>query len=121
VEGEQADEPLIGALLRQDVPICRPDELVQAVRERLAGKDLCLVLNEAGMLQGRLAGREFEAAGADSRAEDVMYPGPSTFRPNVPVAEMREYMNKRNMKRAPVTDPGGRYMGMIYREDLPDA
>jgi len=121
VEGEQASEPRIGGLLRHDVATCRPDEPVQSVRERLAGKDYCLVLNEAGIVLGRLASRQFEAAGPDSRAEDVMYPGPSTFRPNVPVEEMREYMDKRDMKQAPVTDPGGRLLGMIHREDLPDA
>lgn len=120
-EGEKANEPRIGRLARNDVPICSPDEPVQEAQRRLNGSAICLVVNQAGVVLGRLGAKEFAAAGEGARAEDAMYPGPSTFRPYVPVEEMREYMDKRNMKSAPVTDADGHFIGMLHREDLPQA
>lgn len=54
-----------------------------------------------------------------AREEDVMQNGPSTFRASVGAHEMLEYMRRRGkMSDTLVTDPEGRLLGVIRRDDL---
>jgi len=46
----------------------------------------------------------------------VMDPGPSTFRPNVPVGEIAEFMKQHYLKTAPTTAFEGKYIGMLHLE-----
>jgi len=46
-----------------------------------------------------------------------MRPGPSTFRPNVAIAEMAEFMAKHDLPNAPVTTSAGELIGLLVRED----
>ena len=46
-----------------------------------------------------------------------MRPGPSTFRPNVPIAEMVAFMAKHDLPNAPVTTSAGELIGLLVRED----
>jgi len=48
----------------------------------------------------------------------VMRPGTSTFRPNVSVAEMLEYMDRRHHDTSLVTTSDGRLVGLVLREDV---
>lgn len=50
-----------------------------------------------------------------------MRPGPSTFRPNVAVAEMVRFMAERGISTAVVTTSDGRLVGMFVRADVADA
>ena len=56
-----------------------------------------------------------EAAAADATAEDLMEPGPKTFRPNTAVDELVERLASQELKTAIVTDPGGRLLGVFSR------
>jgi CBS domain-containing protein len=47
-----------------------------------------------------------------------MRPGPSTYRPFVPVAELRGIMNDRNLESSPVTTSDGRLVGLVRRQDV---
>jgi CBS domain-containing protein len=118
-EGAAARVPKIGALARADVPTCRPDDRLGDVRQRVraAGWDACMVVNEARVVMGRL---DEEALGGDEKArvEDVMRPGPVTYRPDVSVEELRKHMDERGIGKLPVTDGDGRLLGMVVREDL---
>jgi predicted transcriptional regulator len=74
------------------------------------------VVNEArivmGLLRAEQLGRE-----EDLTAESAMRPGPSTFRPNVAIAEMAEFMAKHDLPNAPVTTSAGELIGLLVRED----
>ena len=47
-----------------------------------------------------------------------MRPGPSTFRPHVPIAEMAAIMAKHDLPNAPVTTSAGKLIGLLVREDV---
>src|SRR5438132_919157 len=105
-----------GALIVDALPPCRLVETIRDVRARLGGWTTCFVLNEAGIVLGRLYTKELEGDG-EARAGDVMRPGPSTFRPNVNVVQMLEYMNENQLDTAPVTRPDGTLVGLLLRGD----
>jgi predicted transcriptional regulator len=65
-----------------------------------------------GLLRAEQLGRE-----EDLTAESAMRPGPSTFRPNVAIAEMAEFMSKRDVPNTPVTTSAGELIGLLVRED----
>jgi CBS domain-containing protein len=103
------------------VPTCRLDERVGDVAARVSaqGWDMCLVVNEHGILLGRLNRKELKADG-DQRIEQVMRPGPSTYRPDVSAVEMRHVMTHKGIGALPVTTGDGRLVGVLCREALED-
>ena len=108
-EGEAAGRPTAATVARRDVPMCHLEESLRDVRERVraAGWDTCVVVNEErivmGLLRAEQLGRE-----EDLTAESAMRPGPSTFRPHVPIAEMAEVMAQHALPNAPVTTLTGK-------------
>jgi CBS domain-containing protein len=46
-----------------------------------------------------------------------MRPGPSTFRPHVPIAEMAKRMVEHDTESSPVTTSDGRLVGLLLRAD----
>jgi Mg/Co/Ni transporter MgtE len=117
-EGERASEPRAGGLARQDVPLCRLDERVGDVRQRVrAGRwNACVAVNDRRIVLGLLRAEQLDARD-EALVEEAMRPGPSTFRAHVPIEEMAHYMIEHNMESAPVTTPEGRLLGMLLRED----
>jgi Mg/Co/Ni transporter MgtE len=80
--------------------------------------DQCVVVNDERVVLGRIRRDELDEDPA-ALAEDVMQDGPTTFRPSVGAHEMLDYMRRRGkMKEALVTDPEGRLLGVIRRDDL---
>jgi CBS domain-containing protein len=104
------------------VPTCRLDERVGDVAERVRreGWDVCVVVNEVRVVLGLL--RE-PTLGEDpgKTVEEVMRPGPSTFRPFVPIVEMAQYMIEHDLASAPITTGDGVLVGMLRREDAAKA
>lgn len=119
MEGEGADEPRAGDRIDRDAPTCALSERIGAVRERVkaAGQDACVVVNEQRVVLG-LLGRGELTGDAEACVEDVMELGPSTFRPNVPIAELREYFQKHDLSSAPITTPDGVLLGLLCRDAL---
>src|SRR5919201_3500633 len=80
-EGRIADEPSAGELARHDVPTCALDDDLAAVRARVreSGGDTCIVVNESGVVLGRLGRRQFRGDG-DVTVEEGVTEGPSTIR-----------------------------------------
>jgi CBS domain-containing protein len=117
-EGEAAGQPTAATVARRDVPVCRLGDSLRDVRERVraAGWDACVVVNEARVVMGLLRAEQLVREG-DLTAESAMRPGPSTFRPHVPIAEMAEFMAKRDLPNAPVTTSMGELIGLLLRED----
>jgi len=118
IEGAAAGRPTAATVARRDVPTCRLGEPLRGVRERVraAGWNACVVVNEARIVMGLLRAEELGRAG-DLTAESAMRPGPSTFRPHVPIAEMAELMANRDLPNAPVTTSAGELIGLLVRED----
>ena len=46
-----------------------------------------------------------------------MRPGPSTFRPYVPIEKMAAFMSEHDVSNSPITTSDGRLMGLLVRED----
>jgi CBS domain-containing protein len=118
IEGSLASVPRIGDIAERDVPTCGLGDHVGDVREqaRSGGWDLCVVVNERRVVLGILRSRALKAA-SDSAVEDVMAPGPSTFRPNVTCHEMTHFMEDHDIRGALVTTGDGELMGFLRRAD----
>jgi Mg/Co/Ni transporter MgtE len=119
-EGTNAERPRAADVARADVPTCRIDEQVERVRERVraAGWDACVVVNDERVVLGLLRQEELERP--EGRIERVMRPGPSTFRPHVPIEELAHYMVAHDLPTSPITSSDGRLIGVLRREDAID-
>lgn len=100
------------------MPTCAAHEPIGEVRERVdaAGWDACVVVNEERVVSGLLREAELQAV-SDGRVDQVMRPGPSTFRPHVPIEEMAAFMQQHDLASSPITTSDGRLVGLLRRED----
>ena len=118
-EGREAQTPRVADVARRDVPTCRPDERVGAVRDRVreGGWDVCVVVNEQRVVLGLVP---VDALGVDPAipVEDVMQPSPVTFRPNLGAGQMPDYLKKSRTPRALVTTSDGVLIGLLRLEDV---
>jgi CBS domain-containing protein len=117
-EGTNAERPRAGDVARRDVPTCRLDESMEEIRERVraSGWNACVVVNDERVVLGLFRAEELEK-GRDEPAEKVMRPGPSTFRPHVPIEEMAHLMIDHDIPNCPVTTSDGRLVGLLRVED----
>ena len=117
-EGRNASRPRAGKVARRDAPTCRLDESIGEVRERVraAGWNACVVVNDERVVLGLLRAEELRR-GQDESIERVMRPGPSTFRPHVPIEELAHHMIHHDLPASPVTTSDGRLVGLLRRED----
>ncbi|MFN2642585.1 MAG: CBS domain-containing protein, partial [Actinomycetota bacterium] len=117
-EGSNATRPRVGDLARKDAPVCSLDERLGVVADRVraAGWNACVVVNDERIVLGLLRQKDFDA---DRRRaiEEVMQPGPSTFRPHVGAAEMAAFMVEHDLESSPITSSDGRLIGMLRRDD----
>jgi Mg/Co/Ni transporter MgtE len=121
-EGTNAEHPRAGDVARSDVPTCRMDERLGDVRERVgsAGWDACVVVNDESVVMGLLRSKELDGD-PELPIERAMRPGPSTFRPHVPIQEMADFMTRHDLVNAPITTSDGRLVGLLVREDAQKA
>src|SRR5262249_18556819 len=117
-EGREATRPRAGDLARHAVPACLPSETLHVVNSRVrdAGWDRCVVVNEQRVVLGLLGPAGWDAS-PKATAEQMMKPGPSTFRPNVALGEMAKYMREHEMDSAVITTNDGVLLGLLCRED----
>lgn len=92
-EGRNADRPRAGDVARRDVPTCRLNEPIGEVHKRVgaAGWNACVVVNDQRVVLGLLRAEQLQR-GQNEPVEQVMRPGPSTFRPHVPIEELTHFM-----------------------------
>jgi Mg/Co/Ni transporter MgtE len=121
-EGSAAGRPRAGGAARADVPVCRMDERLGQVRERVlaAGWDACVVVNQQRVVLGLLRAKQLDAD-PELRIEQAMRPGPSTFRPHVPIEEMASYMVDHKLDSSPITTSDGRLVGLLRQADAVQA
>jgi CBS domain-containing protein len=118
-EGTQADVPRIWKIARHDAVTCSLADLVGDVRERILASPygFGFVVSSSGCVLGRMRRSELDCD-PSLRAEEVMEPGPSTVRADLSPEELRERLDKRDLRSAVVTTPDGILIGVVLREDL---
>src|SRR5947209_5894303 len=117
-EGTNAERPRAADVARRDAPTCHLDERLGDVAARVAavGLGACVVVNDESVVLGLLRAKEL-AADPELRIERAMRPGPSTFRPYVPIQEMAARMATHDLPNVPITTSDGRLVGLLLRED----
>jgi CBS domain-containing protein len=122
LEGAEGGETRAGAHLRTDVPTCRPGDRLHDICEQLdeSGWDTCFVVDERGVVLGRL-GRRAIRGRDDVSAEEAMTPGPSTIRPSARLEAVVERMHRQQLSSLPVTSSDGRLVGLLTRRDAESA
>ena len=118
-EGTNTQRPRLVDVVRRDVPTCTLGERLGDVRDRAsaAGWDACVVVSQDRVVLGLLRAKELHAD-PDLLVERAMRPGPSTYRPNVTIEEMRRTMTERNLDSSPVTTSDGRLVGLVRKQDV---
>ena len=119
-EGTAQGLPLIGGLAQRDVPTCSLETKAADLRSLLndSGWDSCFVVNEQRVLLGRVYRSSLEEADDEASAEDLMDPGPSTYRPDITAVEMAERMRQADLQTAPVTSSSGELIGVVLSDDV---
>jgi predicted transcriptional regulator len=118
-EGEQAQVPRAKDVLRREVVTALPGEPVGGVAARVARSPygFALVVARDGTLLGRLHKAVLDAD-PSARADQVMEAGPSTIRPDRPLAELAQRLRRHGLHTAIVTAPDGRLLGAVQRADM---
>jgi len=118
-EGKLAQQTTVGELVREGLPTCGLADRVGEIRARAEadGWNVCVVVNPSRIVLGILRRRALQGD-PQATAEQVMEPGPSTYRPNVPADELVERLRKADLHTALVTTSEGELIGMAFREDM---
>ncbi len=119
IEGTKASVPRVGSLARRDVPTCRLEDEVDLVCRRLRATDwdFCVVVNEAGIVLGRVTLKTLETDQHTTVAQ-VMDPGPVTYRPHEMADEAARKLAARNVRSVLVTNSDGELIGGFRAEDV---
>ncbi|MBV9328740.1 MAG: hypothetical protein JO352_33940 [Chloroflexi bacterium] len=75
------------------------------------------MVNDECVVLGDLRGKALQAD-PHRCVEEVMDPGPSTYRPNIGVQEMAHHMIETGARKVLVADGDGRLMGGLTFEDV---
>ncbi len=116
-EGKATDETWIGDVADADVPTCGLKERIGDIRARTADWDSCVVVSPERVVLGLLRKKELDGD-PNATAEQVMRPGPKTFRPNVTLEELLKSMREHDIQtNSLITTGDGRLLGVISRAD----
>lgn len=118
-EGTRREEQRIASIADPDSPVVAGDATVGALAEAIGDADVAVVLNPDRVVLG-IVRREVLGLDPATKINDVLQPGPSTFRPSMTIKELVEYFRKGDDVRALVTTTGGEWIGMIQRGDVLD-
>ena len=99
-------------------PTCGLDVRVGDAQARMAsaGWDVCVVVDDAGCILGRL--RQGDDADPDALVEIMMESGSSTQRPDVRLGPLSERMRGRRVEHVLVSTSAGQLVGVLYRADM---
>ncbi len=118
-EGREAEVAYAGDLVDRDPPTCALADTVADVRAALEGGryGFSLVVNDRRIVLGRVRRSAIGEAADAATAEEVMEPGPSTFRYNLPAGGLAQHLAERDLKTAVITTPSGCLVGVFHRAD----
>jgi len=117
-EGENNNCPRAGDASRKDVTVSRLTDRLGDVRDRVraAGLELSVVVDAEGVVLGMLWPKQLELD-PNLTAEQAMRPGPSTYRPYVPIKEMADHLVEKGHESVPITTSDGKLVGVLYKSD----
>ena len=117
-EGENNNCPRAGDASRKDPIVCGLKDPVGDVRDRAkaAGWDLAVVVDDDRIVLGMLWSKQL-GMDPDLTDEEVMQPGPSTFRPYVPIKEMADHLVEHDHDSVPITTSDGKLVGVLYKSE----
>ncbi len=118
MEGEFAKLPKAGDLIRRDVPTCRPTDQLGEVHQRCQaiGWKVCLVINDANVVLGRLR-RQAWSADPNATVESVMENGPTTFRPDNFLEPLVQRMQEKKVGSVIITNSDGVLLSVLFRKE----
>lgn len=119
IEGRAASVERVADLVRRDVPTCAPGSRVAEARDRAtaAGWNDCVVVNGAGVVLGIVRKKALDGD-PNARVDDVMDPGPSTYRLDDPAHETAHFLEQRGITHVLVTTSDGELVGMFFVADV---
>lgn len=111
---------MLGKLAHREVPVCRVDEKVADLGQRLQPSNWreCVVVNDSNVILGLIRKALWDGVNSDLLVEQAMELSPATFRPHVRADEMLTYMQKKKMKTVLVSTSDGKLVGLVRRKDL---
>jgi Mg/Co/Ni transporter MgtE len=114
-EGRDAHLPRVADVANRDVQTCRLDESVGNVRDRVGidGGEPLIVVDADRVVLGLVTPDALSADPA-TPVEEVMDPGPVTFRPNVRTGQTPDYLKKQGIRYAVVTTSEGVLIGLLH-------
>jgi Mg/Co/Ni transporter MgtE len=120
VQGDRAEPPTAGRVMRNDVVRCAQDDQVSNVLDRIERSPytFALVTDGTGRLLGRVRGSLCSERDRERPVAEVMELAPSTVRPHRSAAGVAERLAKKDLRWAIVTTPEGRLLGVAWRPDL---
>ena len=121
MEGTGPHFPLVGEAARRDrVFSCRIGDPVSESAGELRERrhDFCVVLNDAGILLGRIRRVRAQEAPAGALVEEIMEHGPTTIRPDESAERVLQRMQKSGVSAVLVTSKRGEYLGVARQKDI---
>ena len=119
MEGREAGLRRAADIARRDVPTCclrdRVGEVANAVRR--GDWPLAVVVNEEGIVLGRLRPRDLHAQ-PEAVAEEIMVDGPRTVRGTRPAEKLGAWLDERKVPGVLVTTADGELIGYVRRGDV---
>jgi len=115
-EGTDRRGPIVADAITVDPPSCGPDDSVGDARALLGESTQVVVVNAPGVILGVMRKESWDAPDEMS-VGDAMRLGPSTVRPGSLLAPLIERMREKDTESVLVSDPEGRLVGVIDRED----
>ena len=113
-EGRVAHTPRVADLAARDVPTCRIDESIGVIRDRIRDgrSDVCVVVNDQRVVLGLITAEHIDVD-PGTPVEQMMHSGPVTFRPDLAVGKLPEYVKTRRVPWALVTTSDGVLIGLL--------
>jgi len=119
VEGDRADAPTLGRVMRDDVVRCAPADPATAVLKLIKGSPypFAVMISADGCVLGRVPASALDPP-SETPVWDVAEPGPKTFRPHHSAENVARQLADKDLRWAIVTTPEGRLLGVASRSDL---
>ena len=116
-EGHDATKPRLKQVLKRSILTCAPKDRLGTVKNRRPRPtDVCVVLNDRGIVLGVIEGEAWDRDPLKTAAE-VMNPAPRTFRPDSDPTEVMKDLRKEDLDHALVTTSDGELVGFVQRRE----
>jgi len=118
-EGTASTQPRAGTIARRDVPTCRLTDTAGSARTQIeeTGWQICVVVNDEQVVLG-LVEKDALSADQQTTVENVMEPGPSTWRLDGSLDDIAKYMERHSVNAVIISGSDGRLYGAVRREDI---